>query len=433
MKVREVIELIKNTSSSNAKKEILEANKSELINVIFADTYDKSRNYYVKKFNVTKTGDLTIDEDYMEFHGMLNALNARIVTGNAAIELVEMTIGMYIKEDQDILCKILDRNLKVGISLDNFNKISGESIDKFQVALAKKLQDTPNIDPVDGDWFVSRKLDGARCIAICENMGADQKVIFMSRQGKEFKTLGNLVMGVKQMFSQMPDGKYVLDGEICIVDENGDEHFDWIMKEISRKNHTIEKPCYQIFDMLRWDEFVGEIKSAPFSCRLSSMVSTYYDTRPNNIRLVEQERLDSQETLDKWMDRVKDGNWEGLMIRKDVPYEGKRTKNLLKIKAMQDAEYVVEDVVNGKAVYNEGGVKEYDIISALLIRHKGNIVKVGSGLSKEQRIGWFSHPDEIIGKTITVQYFEETKDSKTGEYSLRFPVLKYVYDNGRSV
>ena len=120
------------------------------------------------------------------------------------------------------------------------------------------------------------------------------------------------------------------------------------------------------------------------------------------------------------------------MIRKDVPYEGKRTNNLLKIKAMQDAEYIVEGVINGKATYNEGGAKEYDIISALMIRHKGNLVKVGSGLSKEQRITWFSHPEEIIGKVITVQYFEETKDSKTGEYSLRFPVLKYVYEDGRN-
>ena len=67
-----------------------------------------------------------------------------------------------------------------------------------------------------------------------------------------------------------------------------------------------------------------------------------------------------------------------------------------------------------------------------MIRHKGNLVKVGSGLSKEQRIGWYSRPDEIIGKLITVQYFEESKDSKTGEYSLRFPVLKYVYEDGRS-
>lgn len=436
MIVREIFTTLASIPGSNDKMQFLNENTNETVSLIFQDTYDTKRKYYVKKFNVTRTGDLTIDEDYMEFHGMLNALNARIVTGNAAVELVEMTIGMYTKEDQDLLCKILDRNLKVGISLDNFNKTSGESIDKFQVALAKKLQDVKNVDPIDGTWFVSRKMDGARCIAICNQDWVDgelkQEVKFFSRQGKEFTTLSNLIPDVKQMFLACGAGTFILDGEMCLVDENGDEHFDWIMKEITRKNHTIENPCYQVFDLLNDDWFYGRETSENFGDRHHTLCETWYQTQPEHIRVAEQERITSQEIFDKWQEKVKDGDWEGLMIRKDVPYEGKRTGNLLKIKAMQDAEYVVEGVINGKATYNEGGAKEYDIISALMIRHKGNLVKVGSGLSKEQRIGWYSRPDEIIGKLITVQYFEETKDSKTGEYSLRFPVLKYVYEDGRN-
>lgn len=441
MKVREVIELIKNTSSSNAKKEILEANKSELLDVIFTDTYDKSRNYYVKKYNknITPIGfnQWTIEDNYDVFHEMLNMLHERYWTGDAAVSQVEDTISQFILEDQPILHAIMERNLKIGIALDSFNKASDNTIAKFQVALAKKLQDVKNVDPIDGNWFVSRKMDGARCIAICVqdwvNGELTQDVKFFSRQGKEFTTLSNLIPDIKQMFLACGAGTFILDGEMCLVDENGDEHFDWIMKEITRKNHTIENPCYQVFDLLNDDWFYGRETSENFGDRLHSLCEIWYQTRPTHIRVAEQERITSQDIFDKWQEKAKDGNWEGLMIRKDVPYEGKRTKNLLKIKAMQDAEYIVEDIVNGKAVYNEGGVKEYDIISALLIRHKGNIVKVGSGLSKEQRIGWFSHPNEIIGKTITVQYFEETKDSKTGEYSLRFPVLKYVYDNGRLV
>lgn len=436
MIVREIFTKLASIPGSNDKMQFLNENTNETVSLIFQDTYDTKRKYYVKKFNVTGTGDLTIDEDYIEFHGMLNALNARIVTGNAAVELVEMTIGMYTKEDQDLLCKILDRNLKVGISLDNFNKTSGESIDKFQVALAKKLQDVKNVDPIDGTWFVSRKMDGARCIAICNQDWVDgelkQEVKFYSRVGKEFTTLSNLIPDVKQMFLACGAGTFILDGEMCLVDENGDEHFDWIMKEITRKNHTIENPCYQVFDLLNDDWFYGRETSENFGDRLHTLCETWYQTRPEHIRVAEQERITSQEIFDNWQGKAKDGDWEGLMIRKDVPYEGKRTSNLLKIKAMQDAEYVVEGVINGKATYNEGGVKEYDIISALMIRHKGNLVKVGSGLSKEQRIGWYSRPDEIIGKVITVQYFEESKDSKTGEYSLRFPVLKYVYEDGRN-
>lgn len=436
MIIREIFNTIASIPGSNDKMQFLNENTNETVSLIFQDTYDTKRKYYVKKFNVANTGTLTIDTSYNLFHDMLEDLNNRVITGNAAVESIERMIGNFVKEDQDILCKILNRNLKIGVSLDNFNKTSGESIDKFQVALAKKLQDVKNVDPIDGTWFVSRKMDGARCIAICVqdwvNGELTQDVKFFSRQGKEFTTLSNLIPDVKQMFLACGSGTFILDGEMCLVDENGDEHFDWVMKEITRKNHTIENPCYQVFDLLNDDWFYGRETSENFGDRLHSLCEIWYQSRPTHIRVAEQERITSQDIFDKWQEKAKDGGWEGLMIRKDVPYEGKRTNNLLKIKAMQDAEYVVEGVIRGKATYNEGGAKEYDIISALLIKHRGNVVKVGSGLSKEQRIEWYSRPDEIIGKTITVQYFEETKDSKTGEYSLRFPVLKYVYDNGRN-
>ena len=71
-------------------------------------------------------------------------------------------------------------------------------------------------------------------------------------------------------------------------------------------------------------------------------------------------------------------------------------------------------------------------VKSLIIEHKGNDVNVGSGLSREQRIAWMKKPSKIIGKTVTIKYFEETKN-KAGEYSLRFPTLKYVYENGRNV
>lgn len=196
---------IQNTAGTNAKKEILRKNMSPVIRQIFEDTYG-SQKYYLKIFVPDgEYGDLTIDNDYITFHDTLMKLANREVTGDTAERLLQKTVALYDYESQEILYKIIERNLKIGISLDNFLDVIGEKESKFDVA------------------------------------------------------------------------------------------------------------------------------------------------------------------------------------------------------------------------------------SALYIKHKDNIVKVGSGLSKEQRLRWFDHPEEIIGKTITVQYFEETQDSKTKAYSLRFPVLKYVYENGRNV
>ena len=66
----------------------------------------------------------------------------------------------------------------------------------------------------------------------------------------------------------------------------------------------------------------------------------------------------------------------------------------------------------------------------MIIEHKGNIVSVGSGFSLDDRVKYYDNPETIIGKEITVQYFELSKD-KDGKESLRFPVVKHVFEEGR--
>lgn len=94
-----------------------------------------------------------------------------------------------------------------------------------------------------------------------------------------------------------------------------------------------------------------------------------------------------------------------------------------------NVEYTVIGYELGDIKYGNETLK--DVVTCLHIIHKGNRVNVCYGISKEQRILWKNKPWRIIGKTITVQYFEETTDSKTGTTSLRFPVLKYVYEKNR--
>ena len=60
------------------------------------------------------------------------------------------------------------------------------------------------------------------------------------------------------------------------------------------------------------------------------------------------------------------------------------------------------------------------------------VVTWQSAGNQEQRIQYEANPNLIIGKTITVQYFEESKNQQ-GELSLRFPTVKHVYENGRNV
>ena len=432
MRIYKLFTLIQNTPRTTTKKCILKENMSDTLKLIFEDTYGPQK-YYIKAFEVpTTSGLLTIDDDYGVFHSCLVDLVSRVKTGQDAYNHLQYTVSLYNKEDQEILCKIIDRNLKIGVSLDNFLDVIGEKEDKYEVALAENLSKAKNVNPIDGTYFISRKLDGVRCVCFIEKTNGCVYVSFRSRQNKVIFTLDNLVDPIVKFVKDLGDGYWVLDGEVCLIDEDGNECFHGLMKEITRKNHTIANPKYKVFDILTEEEFWGWKESKPFSDRYSLLCDLSHQL-DNEVVPILQERVVSQEVLDRWITMAKKFGWEGCMLRKDVPYKKGRSKDLLKIKGMQDAEYVVTGVLNGKATYNEGGSKEYDIVSSLIISHKNNNVYVGSGLSKEQRLRWFERPEEIIGKTITVQYFEETQDSKTGAYSLRFPVLKYVYDDGRNV
>ena len=115
-----------------------------------------------------------------------------------------------------------------------------------------------------------------------------------------------------------------------------------------------------------------------------------------------------------------------------VQYEGLWDETLLQCRGLvTDDEGNVVDCTFGPFRYVESGKEKEDVVlSNIVIEHKGYPVSVGSGFSLDQRKHYMKNPKAIIGKTVTVQYFEESKNQEGG-ISLRFPTVKHIYDNGR--
>lgn len=438
MKIYEIFEKISNASGINEKKEIFQRNQNDTIKKIYLDCYDSNRKYGVHKFALNTTNHdfhYTIDENYEIFHTLLDKLVSRELTGNAAIEAVEKLVNDFEIHDRGILKSILDKKLTIGLSYMTFTKLTNlKQSNDFQVTLATHLEHVKNVNVFDGTWFASRKCDGIRVIAKIEKHGAVTDVEFISRQGKPIETLSNVKEALVWLVRNEADGIYYADGEGCILNENGDEDFQSILKEIRRKDWTIANPCYQLFDFVTGDEFFGKKKSAVFQERYEHLLRMTKDNKFKTIKVLKQEIIHNQEDFDRWSEYVAKGNWEGFMLRKNEEFKTGRIKTLLKVKKFFDAEYEVKDIKVAEMTTAEPGqgTVKYTGVKALLIEHKGCEVNVGSGLTKEQRKEWYADPQKIIGKTVTVKYFEETKN-QDGSYSLRFPILKAVYDNGREV
>ena len=424
--VNTFLEEMNKTTSSNEKINTISAASKSVRKVLYY-TYNNFMQYYVTPKVLKKRSDLT--QDYTKYDSifqLLESLNQRLITGHRAIK--EINGYIYCNpEIKDLLYLILDRNLKIRASVKLINKALPGLIPTFNVALANKYDEKTKkkVNFEKDVWYVSRKLDGVRCLIIVDDKG---KAKSFARSGKQFHTLSL----VEKEIENLGVKNVVYDGEMCIVDKEGNEDFQSIMKEIGRKDHTIQSGLFQIFDFIPYKMFSkGYGESGTFSQRVFALQNLMLGKKHKSIDFLEQIPVTSFEELDSLTMTASKKGWEGLMIRKNMPYQGKRSNDILKVKTFYDAEYEVVDTFFGPLRYiNEGLEIEEEMLSGVAVKHKGNIVRVGSGFTIDQRKHLFKNPQDILGKIITVQYFEESKN-QDGEYSLRFPVIKVIHGEER--
>ena len=420
--LQEFINQMQATSSSLDKVKILKQ-QSEFIQKVLEYTYNPFKQYHVTSKTCIKNSDLCGSGMSLDLFELLDKLNTREVTGHDAIKLVNRFASNYPRTSSELIYNIIDKDLKIRTGAKVINKAFPGLIPEFNVALAQNYE--PKLasfgENVTEKWYASRKLDGVRCLAIVDVQGNCR---LYSRMGKEFTTLDK----VKSAIEATGIINTVFDGEICILDKDGNEDFQSVMKEIRRKDHQIENPMFMMFDMLHISQFNNKKSTDTLGTRLHKLRSWQLGCE-NTLRCLDQSVITDERHFDKWAQMAGDNNWEGFMLRKDVGYEGKRSKNLLKVKTFHDAEYEVVDCdVSPMSVVRDGKEAQEVMLAQVYIEHKGHRVKVGSGFSQEQRIKYMT--EDIVGKTITVQYFEETHNDKGG-ISLRFPTVKHIYNNER--
>lgn len=416
------------TTSSNNKVEAIK-NASDFIKEVLHYTYNPYYHFGVSSKILKKRKDLVTDVD-CDLFGMLDQLRRRQITGHKAISTVNGFINRN-PDFSDLVYSIIDKDLKIRCGAKLINKAVKNLIPEFSVALADTFNEkTSKKISFDSEWYVSRKLDGVRCLTIIDETG---NVSFFSRSGKEFDTLDN----VKNEIMTLGLKSKVIDGEICKFNHDESlEDFQGIIKEIRRKNHIIDDVTYYIFDFLDLKEFNDKKSKTLFKDRLNN-IKCLLNKEFKYLRLLEQSTVKSLDEMNMFIDDFKKdknrNNWEGLISRKNSFYQGKRSRDILKIKTFHDDEYIVKDVIFGPFRHVKDNVEIVsEMLSAVVIEHKENQVQVGSGFSIEQRQYYYQYPEDILNKVITVQYFEESQN-QLGEYSLRFPVIKTIHGDKRDI
>lgn len=324
---------------------------------------------------------------------------------------------------KEFFVQFLCKDIPLGISAKTVNKVLGYAvIPVYECMLAEKYFEHP--EAVEGKRFaLTEKLDGVRCQCVAEK-GKPPR--FYTRQGQPIEGLVELEEDILTLTDGGTLG-FVLDGELLVADRENIPSKEQYKRtvQIVRRDGEKRGVVFNAFDIVDYNVFLNHDCATPYYLRRQELEAIVYDVEHVKVVPALYVGGDANEIL-RHLEIQRSLHHEGVMINiLDASYEFKRTRNLLKVKVMQDCDLAIIGV-------EEGSGRFKGTLGALVVDFKGNPVRVGSGMTDSFRREVWANPALYIGRVATVQYFEVTQD-KSGVESLRFPVFKDLREPGKEV
>lgn len=158
------------------------------------------------------------------------------------------------------------------------------------------------------------------------------------------------------------------------------------------------EPLDEDWRAVRFMVFDLPMSEAPFGQRLAELQRLLARVPTEHLALIEQFRVVDEQELMARLAAVEEAGGEGLMLHHDrALYRIGRSKDLLKVKSVQDAEARVLAHIPGQGKYT-------GMLGSLLVEdEQGRAFRIGTGFSDAER----RNPPPI-GSWITFQYQGET-------------------------
>lgn len=372
--------------------------------VVFGVTTNEEEAVRLWQMNDTADDERTNEADlwYFDFIELCNSLASRNLTGNAGLAEIDLVLNLAPSAlDVRWACRVLNKDLRAGISIATINKVFPKLSSKFEVALANQYD--PEKHSLEGNYVLEPKLDGLRMVVVA---GAP-----FTRNGKQITSAQFIIDDLKANVKDLD--KWVLDGELM-----GEGTFDEASGVARRKDVSSDTLVYHVFDMIKLEEWNAK-QTSSLLVRKKDMAANLKETRfvrTTNYRLIP--KYSTAADLFALRDELIGKGYEGAMIKNlDAPYRFKRSDDLLKFKNFLDADGEVVDFFEGRGKYK-------GMLGGLIFEIDGVQTRVGSGFNDEMRKSLWDKQTELVGRTVEVKFQEKTKYGV-----LRFPTfIKFRHD-----
>lgn len=432
----EIIKELRLETSINYKKNILRKYSDYVpFQEFLAYVYNPRINYYIKKIPTIISyghGDHSIAEMY----SLLEQLKQREITGNQAQEVVREYLLNTNQTVRELFELVIGRDIRAGVGVGIINEVYKGLIEEIFYQRCSKLDEKTiaRLDMRYDGWLCQKKLDGCFSYIIIQN----GVVTLLTRAGTQWASdkLSEELKGIEDI---------VLIGE-ALVKENGREldrkTGNGLINSFIKREATLDKLLdkynlskkvkaldeltdkreefyftdqrlyFEVWDSLTLQEFEAGISARPYTQRFGEAIRVAFSTK--SINPVPSFKIYSlKEAEDIAKDYMEEG-YEGAILKKsDSIWKDGTSKDMIKIKAVLDADLLCVDVEEGSGKYKGK-------VGALVLETScGRLrVKVGTGLNDLDRAKPF---DFYVGKVIEIQYNEFIKSKSKSTDSLFLP------------
>lgn len=388
-------------NSRLAKEAIL---KEEFDNELFKKVLVLALNPYIK-FHVRRIpktfkglGAITLNEALNK----LEALSSRTITGNAAVDYLSDLFDSLALQDGLVLKKIIEKDLKCGVSTSTVNKIWPGLIPTFDIQFASGFEEKK----LSNRFALEPKLDGMRVFVMRE----DGAYSFMSRGGREFETMDHFGPELDRIFN--------LEGNICIDCEVVSKNFESTVSDIKRKGKNKKENDAKliVFDMFSMSEFKGEASfSYTYEERRERLETIFFDETSDLVELNDSITWDGEGDPIKWIYskfvELRANGFEGAIVKDlDAKYVLDRTAAWMKVKPFETADVVITGYFEGTGRNKGrlGGFTFDEIVDGEKVE-----CRVGGGFSDKNRDEFWAIKDEMVGTLIEIEFMEKTAKGRT--------------------
>jgi hypothetical protein len=393
----------------------------ETLKAAFEAAYNPNYNFWIVEFPLVEDrneGLVTLLEA-IEHIKNLESRSASAIQG-----LVNLASGMY-QSDEEVLRRILKRDLRCGINASTVNKVWTNLIPKYPVMLCRDA-DEKNRKHIQFPAFVQTKLDGMRINIHVSNDGVE----VFSRNGKPLTTHGMFDHLTELTLDDTGESvSIVIDGEL--VFDFGDLHNRQTGNGLGNKaiRGTISPDEAEGMVVVAWDiiplnEFKKGFFDYGYDFRFQILEEKQTRLNPPRLRIVKSVvAVNWDEVNTAFAEHLSSGE-EGVIVKNfNAPWENKRSKHMQKLKAELDAELRIVGFLEGNGKF-EG------MIGSIIMETDDKKIRVNvSGMSDAFRDEISSTPDAYLDKIATVRYNQLIKAKNKDIYALYLPRLVMLRDD----